>query len=99
MKNSTYISKINRFEYREQPASILNNVKIGETVSVVFLDSVSFFNEDIVEKNWDNPMIPEMFLTFSHIKNALIKEMTSNYKDFHVDKLGSWTVITGTRYK
>ena len=99
LKNSTYISKINRFEYREQPASILNNVKIGETVSVVFLDSVSFFNEDIVEKNWDNPMIPEMFLTFSHIKNALIKEMNSNYKDFHVDKLGSWTVITGTRYK
>lgn len=96
-KNIYYISKINRFEYLKQPERILENVKAGETVSVVFLDSVSFFDEDFVNKQKDNSHIPEMFLTFSHIKNLLIIELNKNFTDFKVDKLGTWTVVTAKR--
>ena len=96
-KNIYYISKINRFEYQEQPERILENVKAGETVSVVFLDSVSFFDEDFVNKQKDNSKIPEMFLTFSHIKNSLVAELNNDFTDFKVDKLGAWTVITAKR--
>lgn len=96
-KNIYYISKINRFEYQEQPERILENVKAGETVSVVFLDSVSFFDEDFVNKQKNNSKIPEMFLTFSHIKNSLIAELNNDFTDFKVDKLGAWTVITAKR--
>ena len=98
-KNIYYISKINRFEYQEQPERILENIKAGETVSVVFLDSVSFFDEDFVNKNKDNSKIPEMFLTFSHIKNSLIKDLNKSFTDFKVDKLGAWTVISAKKLK
>ena len=54
---------------------------------------------EIVQANYNNPDIPEMFLTFSHIKNSLIKELDKNYTDFKVDNIGSWTVITAKRYK
>ena len=97
-KNIYYISKINRFEYQEQPERILENIKAGETVSVIFLDSVSFFDEDFVNKNKDNSKIPEMFLTFSHIKNSLIAGLNKNFTDFRVDKLGAWTVISAKKY-
>ena len=40
-----------------------------------------------------------MFVTFSIIKNALVKELNDNYKDFDVKKNGDWTVITATRFK
>ena len=97
-KNIYYISKINRFEYQEQPERILENIKAGETVSVIFLDSVSFFDEEFIKKQKNNPKIPEMFLTFSHIKNSLIAGLNKNFTDFRVDKLGAWTVISAKKY-
>ena len=98
-KSVYYISKINRFEYRDNPARILDNIPIGETVSVVFLDSVSFFDENIVKTYGQNPQLPEMFITFSHIKNLLVKELDTNYKEYKVDQIGAWTVISAKRYK
>ena len=96
-ENTYFISKNNRFEYKDNPPKILNNINSGEIVSVVFLDSVSFFNENIVEANLNNSKIPEMFLTFSHIRNKLIQELNTNYTNFKVDNLGSWTIITATK--
>ena len=96
-KNSLFISKINRFEYLDDPNKILNSIKANEKISVIFLDSVSFFDENFVNQNKTNQNIPEMFLTFSHIKNMLIKELNENYKNFQVDKIGSWTVITAIK--
>lgn len=93
-----YISKINRFEYLENPQRILNNVKIGEKVSVVLLDSVSFIPPKFIEQAKQRNL-PEIFITFSIIKNGLINELEKDFKDFQVDKNGSWTVITGTRFK
>ena len=96
-KNCYFISKLNRFEYKDNPGRILAQIKPGEKVSVVFLDSVSFFNEDFINANSSNSEIPEMFLTFSHIKNSLIKELNNTYTDFQVDTLGAWTVITAKK--
>lgn len=96
--DSFYISKLNRFEYKENPQRILDNIKIGEKVSVVLLDSVSFIPPQFIEQAKQRN-IPEMFITFSGIKNGLIKGLEKDFKDFQVDKNGSWTIITGTRFK
>ncbi len=93
-----HISKINRFEYINNPINILKEVKKGERVSVVFLDSVSFIPDVWIEKAKKNK-IPEMFITFSTIRNSLTKELNNSYTDFAVNKNGSWTVITGTKFK
>lgn len=94
-KNTLYISKINRFEYLSNPEKILSEIKSGDVVSVVFLDSVSFFNEDQIEQYKDRA--PEMFITFSKIRNGLMKELNTKYKDYKVDRLGYWTVITAKK--
>ncbi len=99
LKKTYYVSKINRFDYVKNPQKILKNVKKGEVVSVVFLDSVSFFDENFLKINSENAKIPEMFRTFSHIKNCLVEELNSSYTSYKVDRIGSWTVITATRNK
>ena len=93
-----YISKINRFEYLDNPAKILNTVKSGEKISVVFLDSVSFIPPNYINEA-ENRNIPEMFITFSKIRNSLIKTLNDNYGDFDLQHKGSWTVITATKVK
>lgn len=95
---SYWIDKTMRFVYLDNPAAILNEVKLGERVSVVFLDSVSFVPENLIETA-KKRNLPEMFVTFSIIKNGLIKALNDNYKDFDVEKDGSWTIITATRFK
>lgn len=92
-----YISKINRFDY-SNPSDVLCDVKVGERVSVVFLDSVSFLTPEFIE-SIDDRKIPEMFITFSNIKNALVDKLAEDYKDFRVDKDGSWTVVSAARFK
>lgn len=98
-KDVFYISKINRFEYKDEPSKILKKIPVGESVSVVFLDSVSFFDEKFVEANINNPKIPEMFMTFSQIKNGLIAALNADFDNYEVDKLGAWTVVKATRKK
>ncbi len=93
-----HISKINRFDYMEKPAEILKNIKKGETVSVLFLNSISFIPEKYLSQAKENG-IAEMFITFSKIKIGLIKELDSNYTNFKVNNSGSWTLITATKLK
>lgn len=97
-KPSIYISKLNRFEYVENPSQILNGIKKGERVTVVFLDSVSFIPPSGIEIAKENK-VPEMFITFSQIRNSLIQTLNDNYRDFDIQKSGYWTVITGTKVK
>lgn len=94
----SHISKINRFEFIDTPEKILKDIHKGERVSVVFLDSVSFIPENWIE-NAKQRNLPEMFITFSIIRNALTKELNSQYTDFEVKKDGSWTVISATKLK
>ncbi len=93
---TAYISKINRFEYINNPADVLNFVKKGERVSVIFLDSVSFIPVNAIPKA-EEVKIPEMFITFSKIRGELIKNLNYNYKNFDIQQKGSWTVITATK--
>lgn len=98
-KKLYYISKSNRVLYMSNPAQILSEIQVGETVSVVFLDSVSFFDEKYLQENKDNPMLPEMFVTFSNVKNSMIKRMNTDFKEFKVARGGAWTVIYAKRFK
>ncbi len=94
-KNTLYISKINRFDYLDNPSKILDKIKGGESVSVVFLDSVSFVPYNKIN-DYENK-IPEMFITFSKIKHSILEKVNIEYKDCKIDTIGSWTVISGIK--
>ena len=96
-KKLLYISKSNRHIYKDNPAEILSEIPAGESVSVVFLDSVSFFDDKFISANKNNPKIPEMFLTFSEVKNSLIKRLDKDFTDYEVSRGGYWTVIRAVR--
>lgn len=98
-KNLYYISKSNRFEYMDNPASILSKIPVGQSVSVVFLDSVSFFDEKSLYNNKNNTDIPEMFVIFSHVKNSILRRLDRDFKDYKVARGGCWTVVKAVRYK
>lgn len=98
-KNLLYISKSNRHLYKQNPAEILSDIPVGGTVSVVFLDSVSFLDEKFLEGNKNNPKIPEMFVTFSEVKNSLLKRLDKDFTEYEVSKGGYWTVIRARRVK
>ena len=91
-----HISKINRFDYINTPINIKKDLKSGEIVSVVFLDSVSFIPEDKIEIA-KKQGIPEMFITFSSIRYNLIKELSSGFTEYDVQKKGSWIIITARK--
>ena len=98
-KNNLYhISKINRFEYLVNPKNILYNVKKDERVSIVFLDSVSFIPENYIEIA-KRRNLPEMFITFSEIRNELQKEVANNYSDIKMYENGSWIVVSAKKLK
>lgn len=96
-KKTLHISKSNRFEYLDDAKQVLKDVNLGQTVSIVFLNSVSFFDAKTVELNKDNPKIPEMFLTFSSIRNQLQSILNSNYSEYKVSQIGAWTIISAKR--
>lgn len=89
------ISKKNRFEYKDNATKILDEINKAESVSIVFLDSISFLNEEMVKAQ--NPKIPEMFTTFSKIRIDLSKELLKNYTINNINKKGSWLVIKATK--
>ena len=92
-----YISKMNRHEYVTNPERILDNIDKGETFSIVFLDSVSFLPDD--NSLYFEEKIPEMFVTFSKIKNKLTKTISSDkdYSILNYDTIGSWSVVTAIK--
>ena len=98
-KKLYFISKSNRFEYMDNPASILSKIPVGQSVSVVFLDSVSFFDEDFLYNNKNNTEIPEMFVMFSNVKNSIIRRLDRDFKDCKLARGGYWTVVKAVRYK
>lgn len=93
-----HISKINRFDYKNEIQKFIENLQKGDKISVVFLDSVSFIPEAWLEKA-KAQNLPEMFITFSEIRYSLIRELYKNFTDFQIDKTGSWTIITAKKLK
>lgn len=70
----------------DNPASILSKIPVGQSVSVVFLDSVSFFDEDFLYNNKNNTEIPEMFVMFSNVKNSIIRRLDRDFKRLQTRK-------------
>jgi uncharacterized membrane protein len=91
-----HISKINRSDYMENPSAIFNGIKSGESVSIVFLNSVSFIPQNMIEKAKEQKL-PEMFITFSSIRHNLTKYATANLKEINLSKIGSWTILNGIK--
>lgn len=91
--SQTSIDKNNRFEYTGDSAKIFNHIKKDETISVVFLNSISFLPQEY----FYNQKIPEMYRTFSIIKYRLIKTLDKDFTDFKIDNSGEWTVITAKK--
>ena len=90
------VDKTNRKEYETVLPSLFADIKKGETLSAVFLDSVSFIPQNyIIEAKKQN--IPEMFITFSLIRHFTENEFTNNFKDIKIMNIGSWTVINGIK--
>jgi len=93
-----HISRSNRFEYLNNPTKILDNIEREERVAVVFLDGVSFIPEKLIEIA-KKQQTPEMFITFSIIRNSLQKEFLKNYTNITLCKNGSWLVLIGEKLK
>lgn len=91
-----HISKINRFDYLDNPSAILDNIKPGESTAIVFLDSVSFIPQNLMEEA-ESKNFPEMFITFSKIRYSLEKSFATNFKEIYKYKAGSWTVLCGIK--
>lgn len=94
--NIYHISKINRFDYVENPASVLSRINAGESVSIVFLDSVSFIPQSMIEEA-KKQKLPEMFITFSIIRHSLAQYATANLHGINSSKIGSWTILNGIK--
>lgn len=90
------IDKSARFDYRNHPEKILNEIKTGDTVSVLILNSVSFVPQNIINIA-ESIKIPEMFITFSKIKIGLIYALEKDYKDYKVQNNGDWILITAKK--
>ena len=69
-----------------------------KTFTEWIIESPGLFSK-YLQENKDNPMLPEMFVTFSNVKNSMIKRMNTDFKEFKVTKGGAWTVIYAKRFK
>ncbi|MCQ2744238.1 MAG: glycosyltransferase family 39 protein [bacterium] len=87
-----HISKINRFDYKEHPEKIFDKTNKNESVAIVFLDSVSFIPQNMIYEA-QIKIIPEMFITFSSIRNSLENYIKNNFKTYKTYKTGSWTIL------
>lgn len=95
-KPSKYISKINRFEYLDNTQRIFDDVKSGDHVAIVFLNSVSFIPENKIEEA-KSRNIPEMFISFSIIRHNIEKYIEQELYDTTVSYNGNWTIVDGIK--
>ncbi len=81
--------------------NIFNNLKEGQSVAVVVLDSVSFIPQQSMLQIVENDNLynkePLLFLTFSYIKNQTFKEMLKTLTISNFAQKGNWTVAKFTK--
>ena len=72
----------------------------NQSVLVLFLKSVSFYNEQTIQKIAKNNTyynkIPLLFLVFSYMKNETIKELSKDYAITGIKEKGEWAIIRFT---
>ena len=81
--------------------NVINNLKEGQSVAVVVLDSVSFIPQQSMLQIVENDNLynkePLLFLTFSYLKNQTIKEMLKTLTISNFAQKGNWTVAKFTK--
>lgn len=78
--------------------NVYYKMKKGQKVGFVFLESVSFLDENsfaniVFDKNIYK-RVPLLYLIFSDIRNEIIKTIPLNAKNLRYETLGSWTLVT-----
>lgn len=80
---------------------IINELKPGQSVAVIVLDSVSFINPDMMSEITKNETLyskqPLLFLVFSYIKNKTFYDMAKTLTLTRVERKGRWTLIKFTK--
>ena len=80
---------------------IINKLKLGQSVAVIVLDSVSFINPDMMSEITKNETLyskqPLLFLVFSYIKNKTFYDMAKTLTLTRVERKGRWTLIKFTK--
>lgn len=80
---------------------IFNNLKNGQSVTVVILNSVSYISPQNMTKIVENDYLynkePLLFLAFSYIKNKTLNEMLNTLSITNVAQKGNWTVVKFTK--
>ena len=91
MKNNEYLTTKLENEISLKPA---------QSVLVLFLKSVSFYNEQTIQKIAENNTyynkIPLLFLVFSYMKNGTIKEFSKDYAITGIKEKGEWAIVKFT---
>lgn len=80
---------------------IFNNLKNGQSVTVVILNSVSYISPQNMTKIVENDYLynkePLLFLAFSYIKNKTLNKMLNTLSITNVAQKGNWTVVKFTK--
>ena len=91
MKNNEYLKTKLKNEISLNP---------NQSILVLFLKSVSFYNEQTIQKIAENNTyynkIPLLFLVFSYMKNETIKELSKDYAITGIKEKGEWAIIRFT---
>lgn len=84
--------------YHQLDSKIVSNMKKGQKVAVVILNSISLYSPSkisfIVGNEQNYKKVPFLFLVFSHIKNEELNYFFKTLKRGRAEQMGSWTVVT-----
>ena len=97
--NSEWFKQIVRLITTAFVVLYLANIFINSAMIAIIITAllVIIFICGFISANKNNPKIPEMFLTFSEVKNLLIKRLDKDFTDYEVSRGGYWTVIRAVR--
>lgn len=83
-------------------SEIFNNLKPGQSVVMVVLNSVAFYSPDNIALIANNEKAykkePLLFLIFSYIKNKTFYELMQNLAITRFEQKGNWTLIKFTKF-
>jgi hypothetical protein len=81
--------------------NVFDNMKAGQSVVMVLLDSVSYLNPEKLAKIVKNEALykkePLLFLVFSYIKNQTFEDMLKTLSVEKIDRKGNWTIVKFTK--
>jgi hypothetical protein len=81
--------------------TVFSSMKVGQSVVVVLLDSVSYLNPDefsnVVKNEYLYQKEPFLFLVFSYIKHQTLENMLQTLSIERIERKGNWTVVKFTK--